>query len=376
MKIYDLIDKDLLNEMIAKRYINVQVHPEFGYRLYNYSKSCSMDGVWNDATIQCRGLVTDSDGNIISRPLKKFFNIEEIEGKAEIPNELPEKIYEKIDGSLGIMYWNRECRPYITTRGSFSSDQAKWASSFLINSILSLDYECELRGLLLETHEEETDDGMEYDILDRVKYTLLFEIVYPEDRHVVDYGGEKSLTLLAIIDNETGEEIDPEWLNEYFDVAKSFDVTSDWMKIREAYDGSNAEGFVVKFRNNFRVKMKYDDWFKKNFIMTGLSKRRVVEFIMGGDIKGFVETVNKLNEENKIYYKKVYLELMEMYNEIEYDAYSEYREFDTDKEAAEYFKTCKHKSILFSIRRNKRYSDIIWKEIREMVKERPDREIE
>ena len=374
MKLYDLIDKDLLEEMIEKQYINVQTHPELGYKIYSYSKSCSLNGVWNEATEQCRGLIVDADNNIIARPFRKFFNIEEIADKNVIPNELPERIFEKKDGSLGIMYWDKDCHPYISTKGSFTSDQAKWATDFMYNCVLDIDAECELRELLLDFHSDSDEDG--HDILDKVRYTLLFEIVYPEDRHVVDYGGEESLTLLAIINNETGDELEPESLEEYFDVIKSLDVNEDWKKIREMYDGSNAEGFVAKFRNNFRVKLKYEDWFRKNFILHGLSKKRVVEFIINDDFKGFMSMVNTLNEENQIYYKKIYLEIMDKYHEIEYEAFREYREFDTDKEAAEYFKTCKYRSILFNIRRGKRYSDVIWKIIKEMVKERPENDEE
>ena len=370
MKLYDLIDKDLLEEMIEKQYINVQTHPELGYKIYSYSKSCSLNGVWNEATMQCRGLIVDSDDNIIARPFRKFFNIEEIADKGVIPNELPERIFEKKDGSLGIMYWDKDCHPYISTKGSFTSEQARWATDFMYNCVLDIDAECELREALLDFHSDPEDDG--HDILDKVRYTLLFEIVYPEDRHVVDYGGEESLTLLAIINNETGDELEPESLEEYFDVIKSLDVKEDWKKIREMYDGSNAEGFVAKFKNNFRVKLKYEDWFRKNFILHGLSKKRVVEFIINDDFKGFMSMVNTLNEENQIYYKKIYLEIMDKYHEIEYEAFREYREFDTDKEAAEYFKTCKYRGILFNIRRGKEYSDIIWKMIKEMVKERPE----
>lgn len=374
MKLYDLIDKDLLEEMIEKQYINVQTHPELGYKIYSYSKSCSLNGVWNEATMQCRGLIVDIDNNIIARPFRKFFNIEEIADKGVIPNELPERIFEKKDGSLGIMYWDKDCHPYISTKGSFTSDQAKWATDFMYNCVLDIDAECELRELLLDFHSDPDEDG--HDILDKVRYTLLFEIVYPEDRHVVDYGGEESITLLAIINNETGDELEPESLEEYFDVIKSLDVKEDWKKIREMYDGSNAEGFVAKFRNNFRVKLKYEDWFRKNFILHGLSKKRVVEFIINDDFKGFMSMVNTLNEENQIYYKKIYLEIMDKYHEIEYEAFREYREFDSDKEAAEYFKTCKYRSILFNIRRGKRYSDVIWKMIKEMVKERPENDEE
>ena len=62
-------------------------------------------------------------------------------------------------------------------------------------------------------------------------------------------------------------------------------------------------------------------------------------------------------------------ELRKMYADMECDALQEYKEFDTDKEAALYFNTCRHRSILFAARKNKDYSRIIWQKIKEMVKE-------
>ena len=35
--------------------------------------------------------------------------------------------------------------------------------------------------------------------------TYLFEIIYPENRIVVDYGDYKGLVLIDVIDNETGK---------------------------------------------------------------------------------------------------------------------------------------------------------------------------
>lgn len=356
MKIYDLIDRNLLEDMLEKKYINVQVHPEFGYKLYNYSKSCTLEHVWNDATELCRGLITDADDNIIARPFRKFYNYEEIVDKSIIPDNLPFKIYDKKDGSLGILYWSPDGVPLIATRGSFKSDQAEWATAYL-------------RNILYKREDELWENLIDWNTM-KVRYTLLFEIVYPDDRHVVDYGKEESLTLLAIIDNETGKEREPDTLRNFFDVIKTYNV-KDWKTIRDMYDGDNAEGFVVKFKNNFRMKLKYEQWFRKNALIAGLSRRKVLEFVVNDDLKGLFGIVNQLNEENRIYYTDILINLRKMYAEMERDAFLEYREFNTDKEAAEYFNKCKNRPILFAIRKGKDYSSIIWKKIKELVKDVP-----
>ena len=371
MKLRELIDPVLLDEMIAKRYVNVQELPGYCYKIYNYSKMCTIDHVWNDVTETCRGIITDKDDNIIARPFRKFYNFEEIEHKNIIP-DLPFKIYDKRDGSLGILYWTEEGIPMIATRGSFISDQANFATN-LLRKILRgkktelglMDFNSDLMSFVTMNR---LQNGFE---LKNVRYTLLFEIIYPGDRHVVNYGKEEDITLLAIIDNETGGEIDPHILSPIFNVVKEYDV-KDWKTIRDKYDGDNAEGFVVKFENNFRMKLKYEQWFRKNALMVGLSRRKVLEFIVNDDLKGLYGIVNQLNEENKIYYTNIVKELRSMYTDMECEALQEYKEFDTDKEAAFYFNTCKHRAILFAMRKNKDYSRIIWQKIKEMVKETND----
>jgi len=357
---------ELVEEMIKQGYISKKKHPIYDIYILNYTKSCQMNKVWNDATMECRGMIVDAEWNIIARPFKKFFNIEEIQDKGIIPEGMPFRVFDKKDGSLGILWWDENCHPHIATRGSFESEQSIFASDFLVNNVLSIDDEADLREELLDFV---SGDGDTPDKLIRVRKTLLFEIVYPEDRHVVNYGNEMSLTLLAIIDNETGDEEEPENLSKYFDVIKSYDGITDWKTVRDKFSGENAEGFVVKFQNNFRVKLKYESWFRLNFILNGLSKKAVLESIMCGDILNMMKMIHELDEETVLYYRKMIVEFKKMFSEIEFDAMLEYRDFDTDKDAAMYFKTCKYPSILFAIRKGKNYDNIIWKIVKQLVKE-------
>ena len=99
-----------------------QTHPNHDLIIWNYSPKVQYDRLWDDITIQCRGLVTNSKGEIIARPFKKFFNYEE-HTPEDIPNEFFE-VYEKMDGSLGILF-NYQDEWIMATRGSFTSEQAK-----------------------------------------------------------------------------------------------------------------------------------------------------------------------------------------------------------------------------------------------------------
>src|SRR5262249_36061422 len=145
------------------------------------------------ATLSCRGLITDEAGTIVARPFQKFFHLAQME---TLPDE-PFEVYEKLDGSLGILYWLGE-KPYMATRGQFDSRQAQVATRLL----------------------------QRYDLpaLDR-RLTYLFEIIYPENRVVVNYGDRRELVLLAVIETATGYEHPVPEIG--FPVARRYDDVND-----------------------------------------------------------------------------------------------------------------------------------------------------
>ena len=336
----------LVEKMVAEGYIDVQKHPSADIFIYNYSRSCTLEGVWNEATLQCRGIIVDKDYNILARPFEKFFNYEEIEDKSIIPGGAA-VAFEKIDGSLGIVYWIDEV-PYIATRGSFVSDQAVHATK-----------------VLHEKYEREMDLIKHL----RFNYTFLFEIVYPENRIVVDYGDTDDIFLLAILDNNhEGWEIPISTYSNYFHTAKCYGRFENYLNLREEIAGDNREGFVLRFDNGFRMKMKYEDYFRLHRLRTYLTKKHIFEFIETNRRDELQEMADQFDEEIRMSVDTIVKEFDDRYAEIEAEAKSEYKDFDTDKEAAEYFKTCKWRPILFNLRKGKPYDFIIWKKIKEEIK--------
>ncbi len=111
------IDIGLLQQMIAEKMVNVTKHPSADLWLYNYSQKCQYEKCWNEITLQCRGLILDSDFKIVARPFGKFFNLEE-HTPDQIP-ALPFDVFDKMDGSLAITYWIDDI-PHIATRGSYT----------------------------------------------------------------------------------------------------------------------------------------------------------------------------------------------------------------------------------------------------------------
>ena len=110
---------EILNKYYEEGLVYKQVHPTLPLTIWNYSEKVQYENLWNEITLQTRGLVTDDKGNVVARPYRKFFNMEE---RKHTPT--PDfEVYDKLDGSLGILF-NYEGEWVFATRGSFNSDQS------------------------------------------------------------------------------------------------------------------------------------------------------------------------------------------------------------------------------------------------------------
>ena len=68
---------ETLNKYYEDGWLIKQTHPTLPLTIWNYSQTTQYEGKWDGITMMCRGLVTDEMGNIVARPFKKFFNMEE-----------------------------------------------------------------------------------------------------------------------------------------------------------------------------------------------------------------------------------------------------------------------------------------------------------
>lgn len=234
-------------------------HPTLPLSILNYTPACQYSRTWNDVTTQCRGLIIDDDGEVIARPFPKFFNLNEPGQYTDIPDGDP-LISEKMDGSLGIIYtYNGEVA--VATRGSFTSDQAIWATTYL--------------------HDTDPDFAQPEGV------TMLVEILYKANRVVVEYGDREGLVLIGAIDNATGADIPildvAHWDQGYWSgpVAEHFPYTSleDSITMATGDDFAEAEGVVLCWLRpnapSLRIKVKHPRYVELHRIITGLSTRTV-----------------------------------------------------------------------------------------------------
>ena len=342
---------DILEKYYNDGLLHKQTHPTKDLTIWNYSPKVQYERLWDDITLQCRGLVTNSKGDIVARPFKKFFNYEEYKPE-EIPNE-DYVVYEKMDGSLGILF-NYENEWILATRGSFTSPQA-------------------IKGKeILDRHDITAW---------RKDNTYLFEIIYPENRIVVDYKGEEKLVVIGAFHTESGMEIPDSSL--FWTQDSGFEVVMTYKTWGEGYDllkeeiSKDREGYVIRFKNGFRMKIKGEEYKRLHKILTNFSSKDIWELMKEG--KPMDEFLDRVPDE---FYKWVKQQVSsfeyakyrigehcgKIHDYFRYGKYGDREIEPTKKQFAEHLEFCKTepsiKAICFSIWDGRNYDTIIWRMLR------------
>jgi RNA ligase len=319
------LDPELLAEIDAG-YVRASRHPTEPITIYNYTPHAQFDWHWTNWTKKCRGLILHDDGHVVARPFEKFFGIEQI--TEPLPVE-PFEVYEKLDGSLGILYFIGE-EPFIATRGSFDGEQAERATLIFAKKYSHL-------------------------TLDR-SLTYLFEIIFPENRIVVDYGDTEDLFLLTTIHTESG--VERGLVDVGFPIVKRYDGIADVAELKRLEE-KNREGFVIRFRSGLRVKVKFAEYTRLHKLLTGINPRHIWEWLRDG--KETDELIDRVPDEFMRWVRTIEQGLRQQFAAIEQECRRDFKTLPTRKETAAYFLTCTYPSILFSMLDGKDYAPTIWK---------------
>jgi len=341
------IDLAKFNKLVEDKYLTCQSHPTQTLLIWNYSQQCQFSHFWTEETKMARGLITDLEGNIVARPFSKFFNLLEHTGEDSKLPPLPIEefqVYDKLDGSLGILYWIGD-EPHLATRGSFTSEQAIKGTEILHKKYSHVKF--------------------------NPNYTYLWEILYPENKIVVDYKGLEDIILLAQIHTESGEEVDAQDYADVLTVVKKYDGITDLSKLQEMEE-DNKEGFVIRFKSGVRAKAKFSEYLRLHKICTQTNTKVIWEHLMKNE--QLDELLERVPDEFMAWLKDTVAKLQFQYKEIEEMAkytYKQVKNMETRKEQALFLKEySEHPGVVFSMLDKKDYSQIIWKMIRP-VAEKP-----
>lgn len=354
---------ETLNRYYEDGLLYKQTHPTLPLTIWNYSEKVQYEGLWDEVTVQCRGLITeDTTGRILVCPFKKFFNYEEVIGEEVIPSK-GDYVYiqEKMDGSLGILF-NYEDQWIMATRGSFTSEQA-------------------IKGLEIVKSKYFLDSWSK-------EYAYLVEIIYEANRIVVRYEEEKIVFLSVVLNEwwkwEPMDDTELHWTTakmvlhangvEEDDLVKTeqyFNFSDELYKSLKQKNETNKEGFVLRFQpGNFRMKIKFEEYVRLHKVMTNLSTTAVWEVLLsGGSMDDLLKDVpdefyNKIKEYEN--------ELTSLFNLIVSDYFIHFRSIqnkigDVAENRAEFASLAKqyqYPSILFAMLDGKDTSPIIYKIIK------------
>lgn len=250
--------------------------------LYNYTEKCQFDRLWDEYTLTARGLIVTIDGVVVARPFPKFFNL----GESHCPPlpDAPYIAFEKIDGSLGIWY-HYEGQWRVATRGSlgnqftdYARDYAHFLASFPRN------------------------------------WTVLTEICMPRelDGMVRAVNHHPGLYLLGAVNRIGGDDIDPTQIQAGWRglLAESWHKSIDQL-LADAEGSTGAEGWVLRFANGLRVKIK-TAWYMRLFrAISHLTEKHVKELAADGGIGWLAEFPEEIRPEAEA----IYAGILARYNE-------------------------------------------------------------
>ena len=213
------------------------------YTVVNYQVAIAGlfdDPVHGELRKECRGLIFDAEGTLLSRPFHKFFNIGE---RAETqPNKVdvsrPHVVEEKVDGSM--------VRPFLL------GGRVRLGTRMGITEVSRL-AEAAFDELSTPEQLEWIRDHLE------AGRTPIFEFVSPDNRIVIKHG-KADFVFLALRDNLSGEYLKPElpWPGRS---VKTYEKVDDILAyVAGVRKEEGLEGYVLSFSDGFKVKVK-SEWY-------------------------------------------------------------------------------------------------------------------
>ena len=248
-----------------------------GYRVINYVVAMAdtfdmtgPDDLGGAIRREARGLIFDRDGNIMSRPFHKFFNVNEREETQShaIDMSQPHVIMEKMDGSM--------IRPILV------DGHLRLATKMGVTNV-AMDAEA-----CLAAKDPSLKEWLRQCVEDSV--TPIFEFISPFNQIVLAYEIE-DLVLLAIRNNVTGEYLDlAEELAEVrcpFTVVRSYgsmegNILEYIARQREA---EGREGDIIRFADGHMLKVKNDWYVRIHKTMERITfDRNIVDLIINEEV--------------------------------------------------------------------------------------------
>jgi RNA ligase len=268
---YDFPEINHINDVLP----HIEGRPEFRvmekdwYSVINYAVAFEETFLWdhNDPVgsavrRECRGLIFNQDGGIISRPYNKFFNVGEKEETQLNKVNLyePHIVLEKLDGSM--------IRPIPTPEGFRLATKAGVTDVAMNAEVFIADkpnYARFIHKCLL------------------MNVTPIFEWISRKNRIVVDYPTD-NLILTGMRYNNTGlyvgykamEQYATAWNIPVVQAVSGLAVQNIELFVKQVREWDDGEGIVLRFDTGHMVKVKADDYVLRHKSKDSISQEKNV----------------------------------------------------------------------------------------------------
>lgn len=253
-------------ELLEQFAIKTTRHREQGHLvLFKYNQ---IDSPFSEPIVrECRGVVLDEEDNwnVVSRSFDKFFN--HGEGLAAEIDWSTARVQEKIDGSLCTVY-HYDGAWHVATTGMPDAAGEVNGMGFTFADL----FWRAVNRLPVSTMPEDTD------------LCLMFELTSQYNRIVVPHR-DLSVTLLAVRNRRTMEEIPVEQFADRYPIVKSYplqsiaDIEATFLKLNPL----DQEGYVVVDGRFNRIKVKHPGYVAIHGLRDGFGPRRLLELIRTGE---------------------------------------------------------------------------------------------
>ncbi len=318
-------------KLIHKRH---NKYPNLVLLRYNQLESPMTEQV----SCEARGLILDENNNwaVVSRSYNKFWN--DTDGHAAKIDWETAKVYEKLDGSLVVLYWYDN---HWNVQTSGTPDASG---------------EVNQTGITFEQLFWDTWNKLGYRLTDHMSVGLcfVFELLTPENRVVVPHSKPRIVLhgVRSVLPTENYQEFNPEGVAKYYgwEICKSYPLQTI-EQITEAAKNLNpmeCEGYVVRDAQFNRIKIKSPQYVALAHMKDGFSDRRMIELVRtneGSEFLGYFPEYKDLHNKYLNKYQSLVSCLEESYEKIKH--------IEGQKDFALEAQKSKCCGALFNLRNNK-----------------------
>jgi hypothetical protein len=326
--------------------ITVKQYEKEGLYVLNYSQIDSPKT--HPIVMECRGIILDTDYNVVCLPFDRFFNLGEALDITGDFNFNTSVAYEKADGSLiKVYYWDGSWR--IATRGTAFAETENYTGEKFETLVL--------KALGFNSLKEFSEALKSVSI--PISITFLFEYCSPHNRIVTPYTKDELICLGARYD--WGEELKDSKLSM---LISYFNSVCDNVRRAEEYKLSD-EDSVKKFVNSLpdlkegvvckdlstglRIKVKADLYVAIHRLRGDSlpTPKRIMNLIVTNETEEYLSYF----PENQELFDPYILHFEKMMKEA-LDDFSVFNEIEDQKEFASKVKDLCYSGVLFSARRS------------------------